>query len=298
VREQQAVEVGDGIVAVLQPPGGLGLSNSCVLIDESNATVVDTMLLPEMAEGIVAMLRHRSCVADTVVHTHHHIDHVGGNSVFTEARVVAHPSVVVAIGQMLQNITVFDWLMPEFAGHFADLVVRMPEAVDLDRLPLPCDAVPLQIGLAHSMNDSAIWCPQDRVLIAGDLCVNGVTPLLIHGHPALMIAAIDQLLALEPYVVVCGHGPLARSEDVLLLRDYLVEIVRVGEEAGTTGAGIADALAAFGPGPVAGWLEPERTRQNLTRMMELAVQSAAARPTASIASGGASTANPVKHEQK
>lgn len=263
--DQRAIEVAEGITAVLQEPGTLGLSNACLVIEDGRAMVVDTMLLPEMAAGVAAVLARRGARADVVLHTHHHLDHVGGNAAFPGTRVVAHPAAVADIKQMLDNITVFDWLIPRFAGRFADLQVRLPEPTEPAALAPPLGGRPLPFGPAHSRTDVALWFPDQRVLVAGDLCVNGVTPLAIHGRQDGWIAALDELLALDPAVVVPGHGALAGPAELRVLRDYLRRVSALGRRAAADGAGPDEALAGFDPGPAGDWLEPERTRQNLIR---------------------------------
>jgi cyclase len=262
---QRVTEVAEGITAVLQEPGTLGLSNSCVVMEHSRAIVVDAMLLPEMAAGIASLLERQGINAELVLHTHHHLDHVGGNTAFPKARVVAHPAVVSDIEQMLSNITIFDWLLPCYAGRFTDLSVRLPQPTEPHALMLPRGGRPLVFGPAHSRTDLALWFPGPRVLIAGDLCVNGVTPLAIHGRQEGWVSALEELLRLDPAVIVPGHGPLASVEHLGILRDYFQRVIALGRLAAANGVSADDALVEFDPGPVGDWLEPDRTRQNLMR---------------------------------
>src|SRR5439155_2661169 len=94
---QRAVEVADGVVAIVHGRGETGVSNAGVVHDDGSALVIDTMMFPEMAEGIVAELPRLAALADVVLNTHHHVDHVGGNAVFEDARLVAHPQAADAI---------------------------------------------------------------------------------------------------------------------------------------------------------------------------------------------------------
>jgi glyoxylase-like metal-dependent hydrolase (beta-lactamase superfamily II) len=83
-------EVADGIVAIVSEPGTMGQSNSTLLRDADTAMVVDTMLLPEMSQRITEVAARLDVKVETVLHTHHHADHCGGNSLFTDARIVTH----------------------------------------------------------------------------------------------------------------------------------------------------------------------------------------------------------------
>src|SRR5947207_15072340 len=95
--EQQVVEVADGVVAVLQGNGESGVANAGFVHDGGEALVVDTMMFPEMAAGLAAAVAGRGARAATVLNTHHHIDHIGGNVVFAGSRLLAHPASVRTI---------------------------------------------------------------------------------------------------------------------------------------------------------------------------------------------------------
>jgi cyclase len=261
-------EVADGVVALIQAPGTLGLSNSVVVAGGDGGLVLDAMLLPEMSRSIADTAARMGTRIDTLLQSHHHIDHCGGNSVFGDARVVAHQQTVADIKQMLDNITVFDWLMPQFAGRFADLDVRIPEPVDLETLVIPGGGQVLVFGPSHSFLDVAIWFPGQRLLLTADLCVNGVTPLAIHGSQLGWAEALADLRALNPDVVVPGHGQVTTAGTLDELRDYLLRLTAAGESAMREGATADEALAQFDAGAVGEWLDGERTRQNLTKAMD------------------------------
>jgi glyoxylase-like metal-dependent hydrolase (beta-lactamase superfamily II) len=267
-------EVADGVVAVIQAPGTLGLSNSVIMTEGGRSLVLDTMLLPEMSRSIADTAARMGTRIDTVLHSHHHIDHCGGNSAFGGARVVAHQQTVADIKQMLDNVTVFDWLMPQFAGRFADLDVRIPEPVDLGTVDIPGGGQVLVFGPSHSFLDAAIWFPARRLLLTADLCLNGVIPLAIHGSQAGWAEALADLRALDPDVVVPGHGPVTTAGTLDELRDYLLRLTAAGEAAAREGATVDDALAQFDAGPAAEWLEGDRTRQNLIKAIDEARERA------------------------
>src|SRR4051812_14244766 len=124
---QQVREVADGVVAVLQGHGESGVANAGFVFDpggEARALVVDTMMFPEMAAGLVAALDARSLRPDTVLNTHHHIDHIGGNVVFSDrpgTRLIAHPGTIRTIEGGGHPVAVYDGFMPAFAGRFAGM---------------------------------------------------------------------------------------------------------------------------------------------------------------------------------
>jgi len=265
-----AVEVADGIVAFVQAPGTLGLSNAVLVSEGGTALVVDAMLLPEMSREIVAGAAARGARVETVLHSHHHIDHCGGNSVFGAARLVAHPPTAADIRKVLSEPDLLGRLMPRYAGRFATLDARVPEAVDLAALDVPGGGQPIVFSPAHSFHDVALWFPAERVLAAADLCSNGVLPLAIHGSVAGWTDALSRLIALEPETVIPGHGPVGSAQTLRDLREYLVRVNAVAEAAVRTGGGVDDALAELDPGPAGDWLEQGRTRPNVAKAVEQA----------------------------
>jgi cyclase len=269
-----AVEVADGIMAFVQEPGTMGLSNATLIKGDGTALVVDAMLLPEMAAPIAVAAASAGTRVETVLHTHHHIDHCGGNSVFDGARIVAHAPTAADIRKVLSEPEILDRIMPQYAGRFRALNARVPEPVtDLATLAIPRGGQPMVFGPAHSFHDVALWFGDQRVLIAGDLCSNGVLPLAIHGSIANWADALSRLIALNPEVVVPGHGPVGSVQTLRDLREYLVRVNAIAEAAVRTGAGIDEALEGFEgfePGPADGWLEAGRTRQNVMKAIEQA----------------------------
>ena len=124
----------------------------------------------------------------------------------------------------------YDRLMPHFRGRFDDLELVIPEPA-VDQLSLPRGGELHIFTPAHTLADLAVWFPESRVLLAGDISFVGVTPLAVHGLLSGWIKAIDILLALNPEVVVPGHGAIGSCCDLRMQRDYLVDLYRMGQRA-------------------------------------------------------------------
>ncbi|GER90273.1 MBL fold metallo-hydrolase [Dictyobacter vulcani] len=265
--EQKTHEIADGIFAVIHGDGQMGVSNASFIIERGSALVVDTMTFPEMAMQMAQEIVHRGASVESVINTHHHVDHVGGNIVFSHARILAHPRSIQAGQQLGLPVSIYDHLMPRFKGRFAELELVQP-------VPLPeHQAVPrggqiLTFSPAHTATDLAVWFPESRVLLTGDIGFKGVIPLALNGLVSGWIEALNALIALEPVVVVPGHGALGTCDDLIVLRDYFLSVERLGREAVRSGQSLRDALAAFDPGPLTGWLESERHAINLERAMK------------------------------
>ena len=263
---RRPVEVSDGIVAVLHGDGGMGVANAALVIDDRAALAVDAMLLPEMAGTLAAEAVRRGRTVDVVLNTHHHVDHVGGNGAFPGARLVAHPETARIVRLMAADPAALGAVLPAFAADLRRLTLVAPEPA-LEALTPPRGGRLLAFTPAHSPADVALWLPEDRVLLAGDLCFNEVVPLAVQGDVGAWAAALDELLALRPAVVVPGHGPLATMDHLAALRAYLGAVLEAAA-AVCDGAAPEEALAATDLSCVAGWREPARTRINLDRAVQ------------------------------
>jgi glyoxylase-like metal-dependent hydrolase (beta-lactamase superfamily II) len=243
------------------------VSNAGLVLEGGRALVVDTMMFPEMAQGLVDELAHRSATADVVLNTHHHIDHIGGNTMFPEARIVAHPRTVDTVHASGHPVAIYDGFMTAFRGRFDDLDVLAPEPVEAG-VDLPLGAELRSYAPAHTPGDTAVWLPAERVLFTGDLCFFGVTPLALQGLVSTWITALDDLMALDPVAVVPGHGPVGGAADIGLVRDYLGAVLEHGRAAVASGVSLDDALATFDAGAVGEWIEAERNLVNVERAMQ------------------------------
>ncbi|CAG6398424.1 MBL fold metallo-hydrolase [Streptomyces cocklensis] len=264
---RQEVEVADGVVAVVNGDGSAGLSNSVLLLG-GPATVIDTMLLPEMAGSIVAALDRRRRRAELVVNTHIHTDHIGGNALFGDVPILAHPRTAAGMRKMIGEPglpTLLAKVMPAFAERLADWdsVAAQPLPPAGIESALPEGARVVEFTDAHSAADLVVWLPAQQVLVTGDLCFSGVTPLAVHGRVGRWRTALDQLIALRPEVVLPGHGRPAGIGALHDLADYFDRVLAAARLAHTEQLTAEAVWARFDPGPAAGWLEPERTLVNI-----------------------------------
>jgi glyoxylase-like metal-dependent hydrolase (beta-lactamase superfamily II) len=265
---QRVCEVADGIFTVVHGQGEVGVANASFVIERGRALVIDTMTFPAMAVNMAGEITRRGGYVDVVLNTHHHIDHMGGNGVFAQnGPIFAHPASIGAAQKLGLPVPVYHRLMPRFQEHFADLELVLPAPLPA-HLPLPRGGELLAFAPAHTPADVAVWFPHARVLIAGDICFNGVVPLAVNSLISGWLAALDTLIALEPEVVVPGHGALGSLRDLLILREYFTALQRLGHRAVQEELTLREALALFDPGPLAEWIEGERHAINLERVLQ------------------------------
>jgi len=82
----------------------------------------------------------------------------------------------------------------------------------------------LHFGPAHSPEDVIVAVPQEGVIFGGDILVAGRIPFVGDADSRKWLERIERLLALDPKVIVTGHGQVSRDprRDLALTRDYLV----------------------------------------------------------------------------
>jgi glyoxylase-like metal-dependent hydrolase (beta-lactamase superfamily II) len=255
--------------AVVQQPGDIGVSNCGIVVGRDGATLVDSLMVPSMVRRLKAVVRERAGGrARRVVHTHGHIDHVGGDAYLPGAEVWADAESAAAVARLPEAAGLFQRWMPRWARELGRLRHR-----GVDRLlparagPLPWDGprqLALPLGRAHSASDVAFYLPDAAVVFAGDLAFFGVTPLLLpEGDLDGWLVAVDVLLDLPARHVVPGHGPVGGADELRRLRRYLERLAEFGQASWRAGLPLGEAAARFPLGPFRAWAEPQRLAVNL-----------------------------------
>ena len=103
-------------------------------------------------------------------------------------------------------------------------LIETDTELDLDGLA----AQLLYVGPAHTPGDVVVHLPEQGVVFTGDILFHQCTPIGWEGTFANWIAALDRIEALEPAIVVPGHGPLADVDGLRELREYLAYVRRRG----------------------------------------------------------------------
>ena len=84
----------------------------------------------------------------------------------------------------------------------------------------------LWFGLGNTRGDLVVHLPARGIVATGDLVVAPV-PLAFNSHPSSWIKVLDSLLALNPRLIVPGHGPVMRDlQYVRSVRGWLDRINR------------------------------------------------------------------------
>jgi cyclase len=234
-------EVADGVFAWLLPNGGWGLSNAGLVRSGPETVLVDTLfdlkLTGEMLDGFAAITR--TAPIRTVVNTHANGDHCYGNALVPTADVIASraaaremdetpPSVLAAMVKAAPQMepVLGQWIEAAFGPYEFDGIELRPPTITFDgtlSLRLGDRAVELiEVGPAHTAGDVIAHVPDAAVVFTGDILFHKGTPIMWAGPIENWVAACDAITALNPSVVVPGHGAVTDCDGVRETREYLV----------------------------------------------------------------------------
>jgi cyclase len=263
-------EVGPRVFAYVQATGETGISNAGLIVGADGATAVDALMVPSMTRRLVAAIKRTTRKKiGTLVNTHHHLDHTGGNRFFRGATIVATEKCRAALAPGFPPVPLLQRFMPAFAREFPLLKLRLPTVTFEDRLVIHDGEREIHLWHpgqpAHTAGDATVFLPKERVLFAGDLAFHYVTPLAFQGHVGNWIRAADRVLEFEADVIVPGHGPIGTKQDVRLMRDYLALVRREAKTRFDAGLSAEAAASDIKLGAYASWREAERILPNVMR---------------------------------
>ncbi len=279
--EPGLVRLGEHTYTYLQPDGGFGLSNAGVIAGGDGAALIDTFFdLPSTRRLLDAVHTEIKQPLRTVVNTHSNGDHCWGNQLVADAEIVAHRICAEEMGHIppaLMQAARAGQIEGKVGAYlkertrpfdFRGIELTLPTATFEDDLTLDVggtEAHLVYVGPAHTGGDVIIHVPSDGVVFAGDIVFNNCHPLAWDGTIDSWIAALRQIEALDPAILVPGHGPVSGPEGATQMREYLEFVKSHGAEQYERGVSLRDAAAVLDLGPYASWGEPERVVHNLAR---------------------------------
>ena len=225
------LEVADGVYArrYVELDQTLGL-----VVGDTHCLVIDTGTDEVHGASMAAAVRFVTPLPWTVVITHAHFDHFFGTKAFLPAPVIAHErcrAEILADGDMQRRV----WsarFRSEGKAEQADRltaaklvppneVINSSAMVDLGGRAVTL----VPPGPAHTDHDVFVHVPDVDVVFAGDLVEQGAPPSIgPDSHVSDWPAALDAILALNPAVIVPGHGDPVDADFVRRQRDELARM--------------------------------------------------------------------------
>lgn len=264
------IEVVPKVFAYVQATGETGISNAGLIVGGESAVAIDALMVPSMTRQLVGAIKKATRKAVShLINTHHHLDHTGGNRFFRDATIVSHIMCRETLAPGFPPLPLLQRFMPRFAREFPLLKVVLPTVTYENRMVIHDGLREIQLwhpgGTAHTVGDTAIYLPKERILFAGDIAFHYVTPLAFQGHVGNWIKTADRLLAFEADVIIPGHGPIGTKADLKKMRDYLALVRQEAKKRFDAGMSEEEAARDIRLGIYARWREAERILPNVMR---------------------------------
>ncbi len=208
--------------------------NSALIIGDKEAVIVDTgfthqigLHLRKAAESITDKpITH-------VINTHHHGDHMLGNTAFPEAEIISSEKCREWVATRGQEALT---LVEQMTGMtFPDTrpVPATRTYQTLTKTELTIGGVKMVMWVpkaSHTVGDLMVYLPDDQVLVGGDILVNGVIPSLHDGFAESWVETLAEVEKTPIKTVIPGHGPLMNKEGVIHLHHMMAALYDAVDE--------------------------------------------------------------------
>ena len=265
-------QLAEGVYAAINAADGWAISNAGIIDLGDRTLVFDASMSPEAARDLcTAAEGFTGHPATIVIDSHYHNDHIWGNQAFpAEVDIISTTrtrELIASDGP--KEIQEFQEIAQK---HLETLETQIAEAHDkatLDNLKLHITyyqainaTLPiLQLRLpnitfsgslifkgsrrsailntyegGHCANDTVLYLPNDGIVFMSDLLFIGFHPYLSEGDPEIVRRCIAEIRALQPTILVPGHGPVGQIEDLDEMDEYISTLYVLVNEAIINGA--------------------------------------------------------------
>lgn len=265
-------EIARGVHVI--PDGRVRLvPNVGIVLGEERALIVETGMGPVSGRHVRAAADRLAGSRDLVLTiTHFHPEHGFGASAFADAAIVYNAA---QRDELRAKGPGYLEMFRTFGANIVDALegvelVEPTEVYDGELHPLELGGRSVELrtwGQAHTLADQVVFLPDERILFAGDLVEEGCFAIVPYFPPDdtdvdgdRWIAVLERLEALEPLIVVPGHGSVGDVSVIRAAREYL-ETLRSETRRLKAGGATVDAaveeldarMRALHPD----WLQPE-----------------------------------------
>lgn len=209
-----ASKVKDGLY-VLQGEGGFTGGNIAISVGDDGVIMIDDSMPPFLDKLKAAVKEVAGKPVDFLINTHVHGDHTGNNAAFGSdgAHIIAHKNLRERLRSMTHDTP--DGKKPTPPAALPVITFSSEITFHLNG----GEAQVFHVARAHTDGDAVIHFVDLNVIHTGDALFNGLFPFIDldnGGSVSGYIAAQKRIyeLAKDDTVIIPGHGPLAKREDL------------------------------------------------------------------------------------
>jgi len=276
-------DLGNAVYAYLQPNGTWGWSNAGIVVDGEASLLIDTLFDLKLTRDMLDTMRKSIPAAahiNMVVNTHANGDHCWGNELVAGAQIIASARTAEEMTTAISPTMVATLLkrapelgqLGEFLSHafgsfdFDNITLTPPTKTFEDELTLKVgdkEVHLIEVGPAHTLGDTLVHIPTDRVVFTADILFIGGHPIIWAGPTSNWLRACDRILEMDVDTIVPGHGPITDKKGVAEVKGYLEYIYQEAEKRYETGMSAQEAAKDINLDRYATWTDGERIAVNI-----------------------------------
>ena len=276
-------DLGNSVYAYLQPDGTWGWSNAGIIVDGEASLLIDTLFDLKLTRDMLDTMRKSIPAAshiDMVVNTHANGDHCWGNELVADAQIIASAhtaeEMITAISPAMLAMTLKrapelgqlgEFLSYAFGSFdFDNITLTPPTKTFEDELTLKVgdkEVHLIEVGPAHTLGDTLVHIPADRVVFTADILFIGGHPIIWAGPTSNWLKACDRILEMDVDTIVPGHGPITDKKGVAEVKRYLEYIYQEAEKRYEAGMSAQEAVKDIELDRYATWTDGERIAVNI-----------------------------------
>ena len=228
----QATQVANNVYAVITPardypnPDNRGWnSNSAFIVAEEGVLLFDTGASREIGESIKKVIAGVSSKpVRWIVNSHGHGDHWLGNVAFKNTVESIYASEQVASAIVADGQAWVDRFNRMTDGVTGNTIVLPPNRLINEPTEIRLGntrALLFLSGNSHSPGDLLLWLPEQKVLLTGDVVYSDRMPSTMNANVKQWINLLGELEAMQPKIIVPGHGKITDVAGIQRLRGLL-----------------------------------------------------------------------------
>jgi glyoxylase-like metal-dependent hydrolase (beta-lactamase superfamily II) len=210
-------------------------TNSVIIEGEHEVMLVDAQLTKTNAERVLEEIKETKKPLSIVYITHEHADHFLGLEVFREAypgaRIIANSAVTDRINKVYQE-KVDKW--KKIFGSGATSHVVAIEKFDGNFIEFEGSKIEVLKNIQGDTDENTmLWIPGQRILIAGDVVVNNMHVYTAETDSKARekwLNSLQKIRDLKPSVVIPGHSKVGAPLDASAAVDFTENYLLVFEE--------------------------------------------------------------------